>query len=60
MGLFDFFKNEGKGTQKLLTLEECIVKMFSSSGAENGGYPPTQHGDICSLFWLFGLMVLQN
>ena len=32
MGLFNFFKNKGKGTQKGLTLEECIVKMFSSSG----------------------------
>lgn len=32
MGLFNFFKNKGKGTQKELTLEECIVKMFSSSG----------------------------
>lgn len=32
MGLFDFFKNKGKGTQKGLTLEECIVKMFASAG----------------------------
>ena len=32
MGLFNFFKNKGKGTQKGLTLEECIVKMFYSSG----------------------------
>ena len=32
MGLFNFFKNKGKGTQKGLTLEECIVKMFSLSG----------------------------
>lgn len=32
MGLFDFFKNKGKGTQKGLTFEDCIVKMFSSSG----------------------------
>ena len=29
-------------------------------GAENGGYPPTQNGDIRSLFWLFSLMALQN
>ena len=28
--------------------------------AENGGYPPTQNGDIRSLFWLFSLMALQN
>ena len=31
----------------------CII-------AENGGYPPTQNGDIRSLFWLFSLMALQN
>ena len=33
--------------------------IFSDS-AENGGYPPTQNGDIRSLFWLFSLMALQN
>lgn len=32
MGIFDFFKNKGKGTQKGLTLEECIVKMFAPAG----------------------------
>ena len=32
MGIFDFFQNKGKRTQKGLTLEDCIVKMFSSSG----------------------------
>ena len=32
MGLFEFFKNKGKETQKGLTLEECIVKMFASAG----------------------------
>lgn len=32
MGLFDFFKNTDNDTQKRLTLEECIVKMFSSAG----------------------------
>ena len=32
MGLFNFFKHIGNDTQKKLTLEECIVKMFSSSG----------------------------
>lgn len=32
MGIFDFFKNKGKGPQKGLTLEECIVKMFASAG----------------------------
>ena len=33
---------------------------FIYTGAENGGYPPTQNGDIRSLFWLFSLMALQN
>ena len=28
--------------------------------AENGGYPPTQNGDIRSLFWIFIPMALQN
>ena len=32
----------------------------SAKYAENGGYPPTQNGDIRSLFWLFSLMALQN
>ena len=34
MGLFDFFKNKAKDTQKGLTLEDCIVKMFVSAGME--------------------------
>ena len=33
---------------------------FLMQDAENGGYPPTQNGDIRSLFWLFSLMALQN
>ena len=33
---------------------------FLMALAENGGYPPTQNGDIRSLFWLFSLMALQN
>ena len=34
--------------------------LFDELSAENGGYPPTQNGDIRSLFWLFSLMALQN
>ena len=34
--------------------------VWVKNGAENGGYPPTQNGDIRSLFWLFSLMALQN
>ena len=37
-----------------------IAIAFVSNNAENGGYPPTQNGDIRSLFWLFSLMALQN
>ena len=37
-----------------------ISVILSSFFAENGGYPPTQNGDIRSLFWLFSLMALQN
>ena len=33
---------------------------YEALTAENGGYPPTQNGDIRSLFWLFSLMALQN
>ena len=35
-------------------------RVDSVISAENGGYPPTQNGDIRSLFWLFSLMALQN
>ena len=35
-------------------------KAQHAARAENGGYPPTQNGDIRSLFWLFSLMALQN
>ena len=44
---------------KYLPISEIkILPMLMS--AENGGYPPTQHGDIRSLFWLFSLMALQH
>ena len=32
MGLFNFFKHKCGYTKKGLTLEDCIVKMFSSAG----------------------------
>lgn len=32
MGIFDFFKHKCGYTRKGLTLEDCIVKMFSSAG----------------------------
>ena len=44
------------------TLDDVYGKGYveSLTDAENGGYPPTQNGDIRSLFWLFSLMALQN
>ena len=34
MGIFDFFKHKCGYTQKGLSLEDCIVKMFVSAGME--------------------------
>ena len=44
----------------LLCDERQMPTHGASQVAENGGYPPTQNGDIRSLFWLFSLMALQN
>ena len=45
----------------LFTLQQDVNARFNIiKYAENGGYPPTQNGDIRSLFWLFSLMALQN
>ena len=35
-------------------------KKYITDVAENGGYPPTQNGDIRSLFMLFTLLAMQN
>ena len=43
-----------------LTEDGFLVYGANGIIAENGGYPPTQNGDIRSLFWLFSLMALQN
>ena len=45
-------------TDKIEKKEATFAMPYN--GAENGGYPPTQNGDIRSLFWLFSLMALQN
>ena len=37
-----------------------ILSAKSVSFAENGRYPPTQNGDIRSLFMLFTLLAMQN
>ena len=39
---------------------ECIAFTANRASVENGGYPPTQNGDIRSLFMLFTLMAMQN
>ena len=41
-------------------IKKLVSHIFGEQYAENGGYPPTQNGDIRSLFWLFSLMALQN
>lgn len=43
-----------------LISENASITSREMANAENGGYPPTQNGDIRSLFWLFSLMALQN
>ena len=45
---------------KILLCRILLFTLHSQLAAENGGYPPTQNGDIRSLFWLFSLMALQN
>ena len=65
--LIKLLKNNG-WTGKMLNYptEAQLIKNWAeilfnnNKGAENGGYPPTQNGDIRSLFWLFSLMALQN
>ena len=45
---------------KILGIDTGTNSLGWAIVAENGGYPPTQNGDIRSLFWLFSLMALQN
>ena len=56
--LRDLLKKSGED----IDLCEYFPDLLGGIGhnAENGGYPPTQNGDIRSLFWLFSLMALQN
>lgn len=51
---------ECKTTHELSKQTLILLMLTSVQTAENGGYPPTQNGDIRSLFWLFSLMALQN
>ena len=58
------YEDEGVMERDGLKIEIVPVWKWVLNGvtkaAENGGYPPTQNGDIRSLFWLFSLMALQN
>ena len=38
---------------------DIVIPSSVKGYAENGGYPPTQNGDIRSLFMLFTLMAMQ-
>ena len=59
--IFDVDKTNGNVWVMALKDSDCIgVHTPNELPAENGGYPPTQNGDIRSLFWLFSLMALQN
>ena len=60
-GFFAYLRHDRKIKEQELRLNELQIKQFEKEeAAENGGYPPTQNGDIRSLFWLFSLMALQN
>lgn len=47
-------------TDNIFRFVSDLISNLLQNIAENGGYPPTQNGDIRSLFWLFSLMALQN
>ena len=44
----------------MITEQNKDLEQFKFLHAENGRYPPTQNGDIRSLFMLFTLMAMQN
>ena len=50
---------EAKGSS-VITQKGLDAATKSADNAENGRYPPTQNGDIRSLFLLFILMAVQN
>ena len=56
----DISKKEAFADTRGKTGGEIVCCTPVGQSAENGGYPPTQNGDIRSLFWLFSLMALQN
>ena len=55
----DYFDNKSLPIKKG-NLSDALDYIVKHTGAENGGYPPTQNGDIRSLFMLFTLMAMQN
>ena len=61
-------ENTKLGRQGIQTKDEsgnwvafhCQQERLDGACAENGRYPPTQNGDIRSLFMLFTLLAMQN
>ena len=53
-----------KERRAILGISQQDLSDYSGVGistvAENGRYPPTQNGDIRSLFMLFTLLAMQN
>ena len=62
MNIYNKLKSVLKDEDLFVLAPVKVVDMngWLATSAENGGYPPTQNGDIRSLFWLFSLMALQN
>ena len=61
--IVSYKKSDGQyyaALEKYLRRYYTVERAAELVSAENGGYPPTQNGDIRSLFWLFSLMALQN
>ena len=53
-GLLSWGDCKEKGIEIAVPGGDSSSRMYDN--AENGGYPPTQNGDIRSLFWLFSLI----
>ena len=56
----DSFLGNKAPNHMMYKLESLYSKDGHRGYAENGRYPPTQNGDIRSLFMLFALMAMQN
>ncbi len=60
IGLLDVANNKCMMLRAHQTIGNSALKMRNKTLAENGGYPPTQNGDIRSLIQLFRRKELQN